>query len=272
MPEDLGELLGNGFKTWNSNVITAIPFLLNTVTSILIAIIAMVTALVPVARDLLPVIEDATVIPGQPRISPEQLLPVLIAHFEEILIIGGIFSVVILLIRTFFIAGVIGMAKEATNSGATVFSDMVDYGKDYIFALFPAKLLITVMMFAPIFLMLSGLVTTVNGFMVVLVAMLPYMATIFIIFQLVDYAIVLDGLGTVEGLKTGMEIFLKNKTDVILLVVVVLGISVILNLSTSIHPVLTFVGLLVSLLVVRPLTVVWWTRFYQDRKYEVTGI
>jgi len=266
MPEDLGELLSNGFKSWNSNVNMAIPFLLNTVASIMVALIAMVTALVPVARDLLPIIEGATMTPGQPRISPEEMLPVLLAHFNEIMIVGAIFSVALILIRAFFIAGAIGMAKEATNNGATIISDMVDYGKDNIFTLFPAKLLISVMMFAPVLLMLSGLVTTVQGIMVVTIVMMPYMASVFIIFQLVDYAIVIDGLGTVDGIKSGMEIFLKNKTDVVLLVVVIFGISLILNLATSIHPVLTFVGILVSLLVVRPLSVVWWTLFYQGKK------
>ncbi|MDY6932206.1 MAG: hypothetical protein SVJ22_09870 [Halobacteriota archaeon] len=270
MPEDLGELLSNGFKTWNSNVNTAIPFLLNTLVSIMVILIAIVTALFPVARDLLPVIESATEIPGQPRLSPEQLLPVIIKHFDEILITAAIFSIVILLVRAFFLSGAIGMAKEATDNGATIIGDMIDYGKRNIFTLFPAKFLISSMMFAPIFVLLSGLVTTVNGFMVVTLAMLPYMITIFVIFQLVDYAIVLDGLGTLDGIKTGMEVFLKNKTDVLLLVVVVLAISLILNLSTSIHPILTFVGLVVSLLVIRPLTVVWWTRFYQDRRDRLT--
>ena len=266
MPEDLGELLGNGFKSWNSNVIMAVPFLLNTVASIVVALIAMVTALVPVARELIPIIEGATMTPGQPKVSPEEMLPVLFAHFTEIMIVGAIFSVSVILIRTFFTAGAIGMAKEATNNGATILYDMVDYGKANIFALFPAKLLISVVMFAPILLMLSGLVTSVPGIMVITIVMLPYMASIFIIFKLVDYAIVMDGLGTVDGIKFSMELFLKNKTDVVLLVVVIFGISLILNLATSIHPVLTFVGILVSLLVVRPLSVVWWTMFYQGKK------
>lgn len=64
---------------------------------------------------------------------PPDIFPLLQSQFLQnigIIIIAVIITVIlVLLISAFFTAGAIGMAKEATETGRTNLSDMMDYGR-----------------------------------------------------------------------------------------------------------------------------------------------
>ena len=99
-----------------------------------------------------------------------------------------------------------------------------------------------------------------------------YALIISIVFALTRYAVVIEDLRAVEGVKTAFKRFLEHKLDVFLmwLIVTIIGVGIsfaadlfgnLINLLNGV-PVGSLIGIIVSLVVVQPLTVVWWSGFY----------
>ena len=87
------------------------------------------------------------------------------------------------------------------------------------------------------------------------------------------FAVVIDDLRAIEGVKKGFRTFMDNKGDVILFGFVVFVILVILssfghlfNVIPSQHIgwrlIVFMVNTAISLIIIQPLNVIWWTRFY----------
>ena len=99
-----------------------------------------------------------------------------------------------------------------------------------------------------------------------------YALIISIIFALTRYAVVIEDLRAVEGVKTAFKRFLENKLDVFLMWLIVsiigVGISFAANLFGNLINLLSgvavgsLISIIVLLVVVLPLTVVWWSGFY----------
>jgi hypothetical protein len=83
------------------------------------------------------------------------------------------------------------------------------------------------------------------------------------LFALTRYSVVIDDLGAVEGVKKGLNIFRKHKLAVFLLWLVALVIGTVVSIILSLIPFTgQFLNVVVFVIVIQPLIVIWWSRFY----------
>jgi hypothetical protein len=217
--------------------------------------------------------------------TPELLLEFALSRIGSMIGIIALVAIIFLilagLINAFFYAGAIGMAKTATETGHTMLSDMLVYGKKSFISVFFADILIGLITLAGTIFIIPGLLyAPVNAIMQDLLstgglaAFILYVLIISIIFVAVRYAIVVDGVGALEGIKKGLSFFLNNKLDVltiwIFIMMISLGLSIISGLMKGMPyatHVWSIIQIAVSLIVIEPLCIVWWTRLYVDRVY-----
>jgi len=83
-----------------------------------------------------------------------------------------------------------------------------------------------------------------------------------IIFALVSYAVVIDDLSAIEGVKKAFRVFWHNKISVFLIWLIVLVISILFGLIGLIPIIGGILSLIVTFLIVTPLTTIWWSKFY----------
>lgn len=83
-----------------------------------------------------------------------------------------------------------------------------------------------------------------------------------IILALVNYSVVLDDLKAVEGFINGVRVFWHNKLNVFLVWLIVLVVSILFGLVAMIPFVGWIVSLILSLVIVIPLTAIWWSKLY----------
>jgi hypothetical protein len=100
-----------------------------------------------------------------------------------------------------------------------------------------------------------------------------YALIVSLFLAIVPYALVVDSLGAVEAIKASIRFFRYNKFDVFILWLVILAISLGLQMvgssvstgdAVNFQPLSIVMGL-VNLLVLEPLSAVWWTRLYMTR-------
>jgi len=197
------------------------------------------------------------------------------------LILAAIIIAVILgvLISAFFNAGAIGMAKEATETGRTSLSDMKEYGKRKFISLLFADIIVGLIALIGFVFLIPGIVyslpiiTTSSEpapnaillamIMVGIICMAVYTLIVTILFALARYSVVIDDLGAVEGVKKGFNIFREHKLDVFLLWLVAGVIGIVVSIILSLIPYIgQFLNVAVSVIVIQPLIVIWWSRFY----------
>ncbi len=282
MVEELGELLSNGFGTWKENLILCLPFVFSLiVTGIAILAIlgsVLITTLGPLIPAIMPYLNDSGEIP--PEIM-QQFPAQLIANAGILLGAILVTAILVLIINSFFTAGAIGMARVATKTGHTTLADMVDYGRRKIFSLLGANLLIALIMLAGFVFLVPGLISlAVNseasgapfdpsnmaafallglGFLLLIL----YMLIVSIALAVPPYAVVISDLRAVEGLKTGYRFFMAHKLDVFLLWLIVLVLAVLASMVLGNIPILGgLLSMVVSLVIIQPLTVIWWSRLY----------
>ena len=277
MVEDLGSTLEKGFETWKKNVILCLPFVFNAVLTGIVASIIIGGAALASVPSMVRYFEslDASAYDGFLQLLPEILQGI------RIIIIALVVTIILgMIIDAFFWAGAIGMAKEATETGETNLSHMVEYGKRKYLSLFVTKLIIGLISFVGVVFLIPGLVymlpklgelsalsggeviTAVALFGVGFLTMIIYITIISIIFALPRYAVVLDDVGAIQGIKNGFRHFMENKVAVFLLwliILVVTGIAVSFGAVTQIGG---LISVILLLLVVYPLTALWWSRLY----------
>jgi len=96
-----------------------------------------------------------------------------------------------------------------------------------------------------------------------------YAIIISIVFAPAIYAAVVEGTGPVDGLRAGIGFFRSHKMDVFLLWLLILAINLVLGMidigvpvNAAAATILSIIWILVNLIVVMPLTTVFWTRLY----------
>jgi hypothetical protein len=277
MGEDLGRIIEKGFETWKKNLIICLPFVFTSIlTAIVVGIILFATILAAIPS-LIPALEHLSALPQD--LIP-QLLPQLLQSIG-IIIVGVIIAVLIgMLITAFFWAGAIGMAKEAIETGHTDLSHMLEYGRRKFMSLFFTDIIVGLISFA-------GLVFLIPGFLYLLpklnvlselpegeiiaafalfglgfLVMIVYILIISILLALPRYAVVIGDMGAIEGIKTGFRFFMSNKLAVFLLWLIVLAVSVIAGAFGAIQYIGWLISALLSVIVIEPLTVIWWSRLY----------
>jgi len=275
MPENMESILKNGFNVWKKNLNICVPIILNIV-AIMVLVIAMVTAtVVPVLGPLM-------------SLSPEELTPeLLLGQMGPMMGIIALASIVFIILvgltNAFFSAGAIGMAKKANEGKSSTLSNMVEQGKKSAISVFLADIivgLITLMgivfvipgiLYAPIDVLLSDPLSDLL-FAGGIFAFVLYVVIVSIVFIAVKYAIVIDNIGTIEGVKKGVGFFWGNKLGVLMIWIVIMVISLGLGIISQIMgmiPYMAFIWSIIqtilSIVVVAPLTIVWWARLYMDR-------
>ncbi|PXF58525.1 MAG: hypothetical protein C4B59_13080 [Candidatus Methanogaster sp.] len=290
--ERIGEVLRNGAYTWKQNPILCAPFVLDTFAQFLFFALVFAGLVAVIGTDLFMAIGSgvseimhASQTPGEPSLDAAeamvevyQLAVPFIRVFIVALIIMGIGSA---LIRTFFEAGAVGMAKNATMAGTTRMNDLLWYGRRSTISLFLANILILLIFLAGIVFLVPGILlldasdgngVAMAAFAIGIILWIGYMIILSIGLAPVTYALVIDNKGPIEGIEKGWKFFSSHKLDVFLMWVVMFAIAMLVFTVGQIffiHPVTTviwqFVATLINICILMPLITVWWTRLYLSR-------
>jgi hypothetical protein len=280
--EDVGDLIGKGFKTWKGNLNLCVPFVLNLLFSIL--------AVVPMVAVFLAVLGSSGDLQSLESITSEELL----SRVEgSLFVLATAFVLVFLamaLISAFFTAGAVGMAREALDTGKSTTGAMWSAGREHFLNMFIATLLMGIIVVAGTAFLLPGLIyllpsfdpspQTIGLLVAGIMLLIIYAIIVSLLLAVAPYALVVDAIGAVDAIKASIGFFRYNKFDVFILWLVVIAISTGLQMigsSVSTGDTVTFQPLsivtgLVNLLVLAPLSTLWWTRLYMSRTGKLKEI
>lgn len=281
MYEEIGAIIGRGFSTWRHNLGICIPFVLDVIAIGLLVMILFVYILGTMPEAFANI----------ENVPPEDLIQ---AFEQKGMVIGAyiiLFFVLALLVSSFFTAGATGMARSANATGFSSLGEMWAAGKSYCIRLFSASLL-SVIIYAIAVLIVSALfVPFVSmeslskiaqapeqvdpGLVALMITWILAVCLILIVISLalavVSPAIVVDSLGAISGIRASMRFFRENIFDVFLLWLVTLGLSMAFSITgmffegTGLEGLWSTAGGIFSVLVIAPLTTIWWTRLYMSR-------
>lgn len=291
--ESIEAILANGFKIWRKNKIISIPFVLYALALILLIILFTLFALSFLSNALSKLFsEEAFQTFAYIEVAKELIFTLL-----PILLLLLLFA---LIVSSFFLAGVVGMTKEAMQKGKTSIGDMLFYGKKKFPSLFFAVILMLFLQLLGSIFLIPGIISffILNSvkFGVLLSALgisllLLYSFILGLIFTLVPQVIVVDDLNAFDGIKRAYSFFMNNKLSILILWVATSGISGILYmllrvLLTPIFLLILTLGLIglvlltslfiIILLIVLPtfisIVTLWWTALYLNRTGKKTTI
>ena len=280
MYEDFGTILNRGFKTWVRNLNICIPFVLNFFVNLILSVFFFgILGVLLFASGSGNVIDPTTV-------SDEELYSILWNGFSNnipasiALILA--FSLLGMFLQSFFTAGAIGMAKKASETGDTAFSDMFRSGSKNGFRLFLTTLMISLMLLAGIVFVVPGALTIgdlnslienpmvpVKGMGVLGIGILLwtiYLLALNIALSLAPYALVIDELDPLDALKTGYRFFRANKLDVFFIWIISIGLvfvnSFVGEILGSDIILVSGITYFVPMFILQPFTTILWTRLY----------
>ncbi|MCZ7358298.1 MAG: hypothetical protein O8C66_15505 [Candidatus Methanoperedens sp.] len=281
MVEEIKKILSNSMETYTKNLNLIIPFILNAVVTGLLTVIIIMGGFFYIFGSSLSSLENAH--------TPEQLiliiLPLISQHLSDIVLLIIIYFLIATFFQSFFTAGAIGMAQKATEAGRSELSTMMEAGKKNVVNLYLAQILVGLLALAGIVFIVPGAMKidlsnfsleSNTGAVMLLKAGVLLWALYAIIISLVlavySYALVIENLGAVEGITAGFGFFTKNKSDVFLLWLIIGIIVIVLTFIgevTRVVPVMNviwqLINVLLSVLVIPPLTTLWWVRLYMSR-------
>jgi len=286
--ESINELLGRGFSLWRDNLNLCIPHLLGFFFSMM-ALFAGLMAVI--FSGMLPLESlNETALYDVQDMQDMQDMQMLSDQMEEYL--AGLESsdlmqiglailaifVLVALVDAFFAAGAISMARQALEKGRSDTNAMWSAGKRHFLGMFLAELLMTLIILIGMALLLSLLAGQMGspGLLAVALALIAlfYALALTIILSTLPYALVLEGLSPMRALFASIDFFRHNKFDVAVLWLVVVALSLALQMvggafSTGDagqgQPLSAVTGM-ISLLVLAPLSNLWWTGLYMSRK------
>ena len=283
---DLGTILGDGFDTWKRNLNLCIPFVLEQVLFWVAMIIIFLVIFVTALASLIPYLEN---IGSNPSFGDFLWAEELIAPYIVLFVIGLIvMTALFLLIDAFIWAGAIGMAKRAIETGKSTIRDMFEYGMRHFLSVLASNIIIAILSLLGFIALIPGILVVSTseaaGVMLLIFGFLVmFLYLIFIAFSLylARFAIVVDDVGAIEGIKRSYSVFSSNKLDLFLLAVIMVAVIFVIEIPYmillmivspipvigSIFQVILQIGfsLIVMPLVIALITV-WLTTFYIDRK------
>ncbi|MDD1735342.1 MAG: hypothetical protein LUO92_02755 [Methanothrix sp.] len=283
--ESINELLGRGFSLWRDNLNLCIPHLLG----FLFSMMALFAGLMAVIfSGLLPLeslnetaLNDVQDMQDMQMLSDQMEEYLAGMQSSDLMQIGlAILAIFVLvaLVDAFFAAGAIGMARQALEKGRSDTSAMWSAGKRHFLGMFLAELLMTFVILMGMALLLPLLAADLESPGLLAVALvviaLFYALALTIILSTLPYALVLEGLSPVRALFASVDFFRYNKFDVAVLWLVVVALSLALQMVGGAfsagdagqgRPLSAITGM-ISLLVLAPLSNLWWTGLYMSRK------
>lgn len=286
--ESINELIGRGFSLWRDNLNLCIPHLLGFFFS-LMALFAGLMAVI--FSGLLPLeglnetalqelqyvedMEEMQMLWGQ---MGEHLAGLQSSEILQMASAILAIFVLIALVDAFFAAGAIGMARQALEKGRSSTSAIWQAGRRHFLSLFLAELLMTLIILMGMLLLLPLLAAGLEGLGLLAVALaliaIFYALALTIILSTMPYALVLEHLGPLRALRASIDFFRYNKFDVAVLWLVVVALSLGLQMVGGAisdgqpgqgQPLSAITGM-ITLLVLAPLSNLWWTRLYMSRK------
>ena len=259
---DFGEIIKGGYKTWKDNLVLCIPFILGAILSAIVAVIIMLITFFSMFWPLIEtLISDPTSISSTEFLS--EIYTTVTSNLISVIAVFTIISIIVGLIYSFFYAGATGMAKEAIQTGKTNLSHMMDYGKRKYLNYFFANIILGLIMLVGFLFLIPGIISISSIPLIIgFVIMVPYMLIMSIIFALVGYAIVIDDLPAIEGVKKALSVFRQNKLNLFLVWLIVMFLTFLFGLIGVIPIIGGILSVIVTFLIVSPLTVIWWSKFY----------
>ena len=283
--ESINELLGRGFSIWRDNLNLCLPHLLGFFFSMMALFAGMMaiifSGIMPLegfnetALQEMQNTQDVEILSHQMEeylagLQSGDLLPIILAALAVFVLVA--------LVDAFFAAGAVGMARQALETGRSSTSAMWSCGRRHFLGLFLAELLMTLIILMGMILLLPLLTAGLEGLGMMAVA-LALMATFYalaltIILSTMPYALVLEDLSPLRALRASIDFFRYNKFDVAVLWLVVVALSLGLQMVSGAistgepsqgQPLSAITGM-ISLLVLAPLSNLWWTRLYMSRK------
>ena len=286
--ESINELLGRGFSLWRDNLNLCLPHLLGFFFS-LMALFAGMMAII--FSGIMP-LEDfnETALQEMQYVEDMEEMQMLWGQMGEHLagmegseilqIASAILAIffLIALVEAFFAAGAIGMSRQALEKGRSSTSAIWQAGRRHFLSLFLAELLMTLIILMGMLLLLPLLAAGLEGLGLLAVALaliaIFYALALTIILSTMPYALVLEHLGPLRALRASIDFFRYNKFDVAVLWLVVVALSLGLQMVGGAisdgqpgqgQPLSAITGM-ITLLVLAPLSNLWWTRLYMSRK------
>ena len=285
--EEIGEMIGKGFGVWRSNLNLCIPFLL----SIFVSMLIFVPFLMAFFMTFLPV--ESMNVASLQNVEKMQELQAQMQEYlgslemDKILQLTALFFALVVLlslVNAFFTAGAIGMARQALEKGKSDTGTMWSAGKRHFFNMFLATLLMGLLTLAGLIFLLPALaqgpqslqsdLQTMGLLAVSLLLFILYALALSMILVAVPYALVVEGLGPVQAILAAIKFFRYNKFDVVILWLVVAALSMGLQMiggafstggGTGGEPLSAITGI-ANLLILAPLSNLWWTRLYMNRR------
>ncbi|MDM7935627.1 MAG: hypothetical protein QUS08_09595, partial [Methanothrix sp.] len=191
----------------------------------------------------------------------------------------GLLVLLVLLITSFFTAGAIGMAREAMRRGRASTGTLWPTGRAHTAGLFAANILVGLITAAGLLLLLPGIALSGSQawaelpLVICIILLIIYALIVSLALSAAPYALVLEGLGPVQAIMASVEFFIYNKFDVLILWLVVLALSAGVQMAAGAFaaegPAATYIAAaagLVELVVLSPLSTLWWTRLYMSRR------
>lgn len=289
MTESLENIITKGFHSWTRNLNVCVPLIINYIVQIIILISAVFFGMLMLLGESLAEVDS---------MPEDQLFNVIYASFKEnvysIVIFILLLYIILLLFNSYFLAGAVGMSKNAISRGDTNISDMVNAaGKNFSNVLL-ATFMITLIGLAGIISLVPGAVLVRNnmdipesgqfltGLLLLtfgLIIWLLYMLIVQMIFSTAITAIVVEEVGALEGLTAGYRFFIENMGSVITLFCItdiiaplVAGVTfyfITLIISFAGNEILNNLwslgNQLILLTTLQPITLIWWTRLYMVR-------
>lgn len=283
--ESINELLGRGFSLWRDNLNLCIPHLLGfffSMTALFAGLMAVIfSGMLPLESLNETALYDVQDMQDMQKLSDQMEEYLAGLESGDLMQIGlAILAIFVLvaLVDAFFAAGAIGMARQALEKGKSDTSAMWSAGKRHFLGMFLAELLMTLIILMGMALLLLLLAADLEspGLLAVALVVIAifYALALTIILSTLPYALVLEGLSPVRALFASIDFFRYNKFDVAVLWLVVVALSLALQMvggafSTGDagqgRPLSAITGM-ISLLVLAPLSNLWWTGLYMSRK------
>jgi hypothetical protein len=284
MYEDLGTLIRKGFETWRQNLNLAVPFVLMIVAMMILGIFTVVVAFYPLITGS----PEAFSTAGEIE-SPEELAELLRSTTDLGMAAAVLFVGVLLiyLASSFFTTGAIGMAREATLKGKTTLKDMWASGRRHYLSLFMAEVIMMALIIAGAVLLSLPFISEISAALAAsepefgplalwMILLIAYALLISLLLAMVPYALVVGDLGPIGAIKGGIGFFLSKKMDVFLIWLVVMAVSMAIQFaavpfsgSEAASAFFSTLSGVVSILVISPLSTVWWTRLYMTRTGKI---
>ena len=277
MAESIEESLKNGFMSWRNNLEICVPYLLSMIITVILLVVSVIGVTVVAAASS-----------ALTRDMDQQAAPVVVL---VALCISSLAALALLAAtNAYFSAGAIGMSMEAALKGRTTLSDMAYYGRNRWFDIFKANMLWIallaipgiILLLPPVYAFYSGAIPQGMALTFIATAVYVTYATVLcFIYTITGTAIIVEGAGMMQGMKSAYNFSSKNKIKILFTLFTYMGtvslaryawamitspLGLLQFLSPGIYEIAQVLMILVFLLVcsimVTPLYTIWLTRIY----------